>query len=120
MESSIDNAVNGIYSEEGVAEQELRLGLLTRNVPRVRAKFAYHMSHEFGTSRTEIFRQLGYVFRRLLKPFRTWKKPRISVNFQLRPCSSGRRWGSVSALFIKLYEITTPKNPIIQGSILKK
>jgi len=55
----IDNAIKGICREEGVAEQELRLGMRTRRVSRVRAKISYHLSHEFGISRAEIARQLG-------------------------------------------------------------
>jgi len=90
MESSIDNAINGIYREEGVAEQELRLGVPTRNVSCTRAKIAYQLSHEFGISRTEIARQLGYILRRLLKPFRPWKEPRISVNVQRCPVPPSR------------------------------
>jgi hypothetical protein len=85
MESSIDNTIQGINREERVAEQELRLGGPTRNVSCTRAKIAYQLSHEFGISRTEIARQLGYILRRFLKPFRPRKGPRISVNIQRRP-----------------------------------
>jgi len=42
-----------------VAEQELRMGVRTRKLSRVRAKVSYHLSHEFGVSRAEIARQLG-------------------------------------------------------------
>jgi hypothetical protein len=59
MKSCIDNAIKGICREEGVVEQELRLGVRTRKFSRVRAKIAYHLSHEFGVSRAEIARQLG-------------------------------------------------------------
>ena len=56
---SIDNSIKEICLKEGVAEQELRLGMRTRKFSRVRAKIAYHLSHEFGVSRAEIARQLG-------------------------------------------------------------
>jgi transposase-like protein len=59
MKSCIDNAIKEICREEGVAEQELRLGVRTRKFSRVRAKISYHLSHEFGISRAEIARQLG-------------------------------------------------------------
>jgi putative transposase len=59
MKSSIDDAIKEICLKEGVAEQELRLGVRTRKFSMVRAKIAYHLSHEFGISRAEIARQLG-------------------------------------------------------------
>jgi transposase-like protein len=59
MKSSIDNAIKEICLKEGVAEQELRMGVRTRKDSRVRAKIAYHLSHELGISRAEIARQLG-------------------------------------------------------------
>jgi hypothetical protein len=59
MKTSIDNAIKEICLQEGVAEQELRLGVRTRKLSRVRAKISYHLSHEFGISRAEIARQLG-------------------------------------------------------------
>jgi predicted transcriptional regulator len=37
----------------------LRLGVRTRKYSQVRAKIAYHLSHEYGISRAEIARQLG-------------------------------------------------------------
>jgi transposase-like protein len=57
--SCVDKAIKEICREEGVAEQELRLGVRTRKFSRVRAKISYHLSHEFGVSRAEIARQLG-------------------------------------------------------------
>ena len=59
MKASIDNAIKEICLKEGVAEQELRMGVRTRKYLRVRAKISYYLSHEFGVSRTEIARQLG-------------------------------------------------------------
>ena len=59
MKSCIDNAINEICRKEGVAEQELRLGVRTRKFSRVRAKISYYLSHEFGVSGAEIARQLG-------------------------------------------------------------
>jgi len=59
MKTSIINAIKEICRKEGVAEQELRMGVRTRKLSMVRAKISYHLSHEFGVSRAEIARQLG-------------------------------------------------------------
>ena len=59
MDNCIDKSIKEICVKEGVGEQELRLGLRTRKYSGVRAKIAYHLSHEFGISRAEIARQLG-------------------------------------------------------------
>jgi len=59
MKTSMDHAIQEICRKEGVAEQELRMGLRTRKLSRVRAKVSYHLSHEIGVSRAEIARQLG-------------------------------------------------------------
>jgi len=59
MKTSIDNAINEICRKEGVAEEELRMGVRTRRYSRVRAKISYYLSHGFGVSRAEIARQLG-------------------------------------------------------------
>jgi len=68
---NIDKFIKEICFKEGVAEQELQLGVRTRKYSRARAKTAYHLSHEFGISRAEIARQMGDVLLRLLRPFRT-------------------------------------------------
>ena len=57
--SSIDDAIKQICVKEGVREQELRMGVRTRKYTGVRAKIAYHLSHELGVSRAEIARQTG-------------------------------------------------------------
>ena len=59
MKTSIDNVIKEMCLKEGVAEQELRMGVRTRKLSRVRAKVSYYLSHEFGVSRAEIARQLG-------------------------------------------------------------
>jgi putative transposase len=59
MDNSIEKSIKEICVKEGVWEQELRLGVRTRKYSGVRAKIAYHLSHEFGISRAEIARQLG-------------------------------------------------------------
>ena len=48
--------IKEIYFKEGIGEQELRLGARTREYSGVRAKIAYHLSHEFWISRAEIAR----------------------------------------------------------------
>lgn len=59
IDNSIDNAIKEICLKEEVSEKELRLGVRTRKYSRVRAKIAYHLSHELGISRAEIARRLG-------------------------------------------------------------
>lgn len=59
VKSSIDKAIKEICRKEGVGEQGLRMGVRTRRYSGVRAKIAYHLSHELGISRAEIARQLG-------------------------------------------------------------
>jgi hypothetical protein len=59
MKSSINDMIKEICIKEGVREQELRMGMRTRKYSEVRAKIAYHLSHELGVSRAEIARQLG-------------------------------------------------------------
>jgi putative transposase len=59
MKTSMDNAIKEICRKDGVAEQELRMGVRTRKYSRVRAEISYYLSHEFGVSRAEIARQLG-------------------------------------------------------------
>jgi len=56
---SIDKFIKEICHKKGVGEQELRMGVRTRKYSRVRAKIAYHLSHELGISRAEIARQTG-------------------------------------------------------------
>ena len=56
---NIDKFIKEIWFKEGVAQQELWLGVRTRKYSRARAKIAYHLSHEFGISRAEIARQMG-------------------------------------------------------------
>ena len=59
LKTSIENAIKEICRKEGVAEQEMRMGVRTRKHSRVRAEISYHLSHEFGVSKAEIARQLG-------------------------------------------------------------
>jgi transposase-like protein len=59
VDNSIDKSIKEICLKEGVSEQELRMGVQTRKYSMVRARIAYHLSHEFGISRAEIARQLG-------------------------------------------------------------
>jgi len=55
----IDETIKKICREEGIGEQELRMGGRTRQISRVRATISYRLSHEFGLSRAEIARHLG-------------------------------------------------------------
>ncbi len=59
INNSIDKSIKEICLKEGVGEQELRMGVRTRKYSGVRAKIAYHLSHELGISRAEIARQMG-------------------------------------------------------------
>jgi len=58
MKTSMDHAIQKISRKEGVSEQELRMGVRTRKLSRVRAKVTYHLSHKYIFSRAEIARQL--------------------------------------------------------------
>lgn len=59
LKTSIENAIKEICRKEGVAEQDMRMGVRTRKYSRVRAKISHYLSHEFGVSQAEIARQLG-------------------------------------------------------------
>jgi transposase-like protein len=71
MDNSIDKSIKEICLQEGVREQELRLGVRTRKYSGVRAKIAYHLSHEVGISRAEIARQLGVCTSAISKAIQT-------------------------------------------------
>jgi hypothetical protein len=68
--NSIDKSIREMCIEEGVGEQELRMGVRTRKYSGVRAKIAYHLSHELGISRAEIARQLGVCTSAIAKAIR--------------------------------------------------
>jgi hypothetical protein len=70
MSNSIDKLIKGICIKEGVGEQEMRMGVRTRKYSGVRAKIAYHLSHELGISRAEIARQLGVCTSAIAKALR--------------------------------------------------
>jgi hypothetical protein len=70
MKQSIDKSIKEICVKEGVEEQELRMGVRTRKYSGVRAKIAYHLSHEFGISRAEIARQTGVCTSAIAKAIR--------------------------------------------------
>jgi hypothetical protein len=59
MKTSIDNAIKEMCREEGITENELRMGARSRKFSRARAKISHYLSHEFGVSKAEIARQLG-------------------------------------------------------------
>jgi hypothetical protein len=58
-EKLIDNWIKKICLEEGIGEQELRMGGRARKISRVRAKISCHLVREYGLSRAEIARRLG-------------------------------------------------------------
>jgi putative transposase len=59
LKTSIEKAIKEICHKEGVAEQEMRVGVRTRKHSRVRAKISHHLTHAFGVSQAEIARQMG-------------------------------------------------------------
>jgi predicted transcriptional regulator len=48
----------------------VRMGVRTRKYSGVRAKIAYHLSHEFGISRAEIARETGVCTSAIAKAIR--------------------------------------------------
>jgi hypothetical protein len=58
-EALIRKVIQEICQEEGVGEQELRLGGQARRVSRVRAKVAWELNRQYGISMAEIARHVG-------------------------------------------------------------
>ncbi|MDP2798894.1 MAG: transposase, partial [Deltaproteobacteria bacterium] len=63
----IDQLIKKICKEEGINEQELRMGGRRRKVSRARARIAYHLSSELGTPAAEIARHLGVCTSAIIK-----------------------------------------------------
>ena len=55
----IERWIEKICREEGMEEEELRMGGGRREVSRVRARISYDLNHGFGISMAEIARRLG-------------------------------------------------------------
>jgi REP element-mobilizing transposase RayT len=58
-ESLINDLIKKTANEEGVGEQELRMGGQTRKISKVRAMLSFQLNHKFGVSMAEIARYLG-------------------------------------------------------------
>jgi hypothetical protein len=58
-EELIDRQIKKICLEEGIGEQELRMGGRARKISRVRAKISCFLVKEYGLSRAGIARHLG-------------------------------------------------------------
>jgi hypothetical protein len=58
-EELIDRQIKKICLEEGIGEQELRMGGRARKISRVRAKNSCFLVKEYGLSRAGIARHLG-------------------------------------------------------------
>ena len=58
-EKGIGEVIRKICVEEGIGEQELRMGGRARRVSKARARISCHLLHEFGISKAEIARHLG-------------------------------------------------------------
>ncbi|MDQ7837854.1 MAG: transposase [Thermodesulfobacteriota bacterium] len=63
----IDQLIKKICKEEGVNEQELRMGGRRRKVSSARARIAYQLSSELGIPAAEIARQLGVCTSAIVK-----------------------------------------------------
>ena len=63
----MDQYIKETCKENGISEQELRMGGRKRRVSSARAKIAYHLSCEFGVSAAEIARQLGVCTSAIVK-----------------------------------------------------
>ena len=55
----ISEVIRKICVEEGIGEQELRMGGRARKISNVRARISCHLVREFGISKAEIARYLG-------------------------------------------------------------
>jgi hypothetical protein len=69
----IERWIKKICHEEGVGEEELRMGGGRRRVSRARARISYHLSHEFGIPMAEIARELGVCTSAIAKAIRRWE-----------------------------------------------
>lgn len=69
-ESLITDVIRKTCSEEGIGEQELRMGGQTRKISKVRAKVSFELSHKFGVSMAEIARHLGVCTSAVAKAIR--------------------------------------------------
>jgi hypothetical protein len=68
----IERCVKKISREEGVGEEELRMGGGKRQVSRARARISYHLSHELGIPMAEIARELGVCTSAIAKAIQKW------------------------------------------------
>jgi hypothetical protein len=70
---SIERWIKKICHEEGVREEELRMGGGRRQVSRARGKISCHLSHELGIPMAEIARELGVCTSAIAKAIRRWE-----------------------------------------------
>jgi len=56
---SIEGVIRRMCKEEGVRDQELKVGGQRREISRIRARIAYYLSREMGISMAEIARNVG-------------------------------------------------------------
>lgn len=70
---SIERWIKKICREEGVREEELRMGGGRRQVSRARGRISYHLSHELGIPMAEIARELGVCTSAIAKAIRRWE-----------------------------------------------
>jgi len=68
----IERWIKKISREEGVGEEELRMGGGRRQVSRARARISYHLSHELGIPMAEIARELGVCTSAIAKAIQKW------------------------------------------------
>lgn len=69
----IKKYIKKVCREEGVVEEELRMGGGRRMASRARAKIAYHLSHESGIPMAEIAKYLGVCTSAISKAIRNWE-----------------------------------------------
>jgi hypothetical protein len=70
---SIERWINNICREEGVREEELRMGGGGRKVSKARARISFHLSHELGIPMAEIARELGVCTSAIAKAIQKWE-----------------------------------------------
>jgi putative transposase len=83
-EKLITEAIKKICLEEGIAEQELRMGGRGRKICRVRARISRYLVQEFGFSRAEIARHLGVCTSAITRAVQN-RESDLSIRSQLRP-----------------------------------
>jgi len=69
----LERYIKKVCREEGIMEEELRMGGQRRKVSRVRAKASYYLSCKLGIPMAEVARHLGVCTSAIAKAVRIWE-----------------------------------------------